>query len=391
MDREGCGLALSGGGYRASLFHIGALWRLNEMGWLSKLNEISSVSGGSITSAYLGLRWKDLRFVGGVAENFREVFVTPLREMCATTIDVGAILGGLGNPVGSVAGRLDTQGILDATVDGLGRFLPRGVVDGALKPMSRLFGAGTEAAARAFDALYPLPSPAENLIKAYDRLLFDGATLQDLPDPEGNPRFTIFATTLQTGVSMRMARDYMADYRLGWIEKPKISLATAVAASSAFPPFFAPVEVHVGDEWRQFKTRKDGKGKADLYDRKELKRNLDLGDGAIYDNLGLERVWRKCDTVLVSDAGDPLEVQDRVPFDWVRQTLRATLITVNQVNELRKRMLIADSDGNRGRARRRASGGPTGAPAPRSATTACRIRCWRTARRPRRWPRSASG
>ena len=169
---EGCGLALSGGGYRASLFHIGALWRLNEMGWLSKLNEISSVSGGSITSAYLGLRWKDLRFVGGVAENFREVFVTPLREMCATTIDVGAILGGLGNPVGSVAGRLDTQGILDATVDGLGRFLPRGVVDGALKPMSRLFGAGTEAAARAFDALYPLPSPAENLIKAYDRLLF---------------------------------------------------------------------------------------------------------------------------------------------------------------------------------------------------------------------------
>ncbi len=135
---EGCGLALSGGGYRASLFHIGALWRLNELGWLPKLDEISSVSGGSITAAYLGLRWKDLRFdAHGVADNFRDVFVEPMREMCSTTIDVGAILGGLGNPVGSVVGRHGTQGVLDAAVDGVGSFLPQAVVDGALKPMSR--------------------------------------------------------------------------------------------------------------------------------------------------------------------------------------------------------------------------------------------------------------
>ncbi len=33
----GIALALSGGGFRATLFHLGSLWRLNEMGWLPKL------------------------------------------------------------------------------------------------------------------------------------------------------------------------------------------------------------------------------------------------------------------------------------------------------------------------------------------------------------------
>src|SRR5260370_305678 len=48
------GLAMSGGGFRATLFHLGALWRLNELGYLTKLDRISSVSGGSITTGVLG-------------------------------------------------------------------------------------------------------------------------------------------------------------------------------------------------------------------------------------------------------------------------------------------------------------------------------------------------
>jgi Patatin-like phospholipase len=46
-------LCLSGGGFRAMLFHVGALWRLNELGWLKKLERVSSVSGGSITAGVL--------------------------------------------------------------------------------------------------------------------------------------------------------------------------------------------------------------------------------------------------------------------------------------------------------------------------------------------------
>lgn len=54
----GVGLALSGGGFRATLFHCGALWRLNELGYLPKLSRISSVSGGSITSGLLAMKWR---------------------------------------------------------------------------------------------------------------------------------------------------------------------------------------------------------------------------------------------------------------------------------------------------------------------------------------------
>ena len=58
----GLALCLSGGGYRAMLFHLGALWRLNNAGYLSRLDRISSVSGGSITAGMLGFAWSRLAF-----------------------------------------------------------------------------------------------------------------------------------------------------------------------------------------------------------------------------------------------------------------------------------------------------------------------------------------
>src|SRR5260370_36738192 len=68
----GIALCLSGGGYRAMLFHLGALWRLNELGYLPKLERVSSVSGGSITAAVLGMNWTRLAVdpVSGVGAGF---------------------------------------------------------------------------------------------------------------------------------------------------------------------------------------------------------------------------------------------------------------------------------------------------------------------------------
>jgi hypothetical protein len=62
--RPGTALCLSGGGYRAMLFHLGTLWRLNETGYLQRLTRVSSVSGGSITAGVLGLRWSAQRAYG---------------------------------------------------------------------------------------------------------------------------------------------------------------------------------------------------------------------------------------------------------------------------------------------------------------------------------------
>src|SRR5207302_2179479 len=78
QPQKGIGLCLSGGGYRAMLFHLGALWRLNELGYLPKLARVSSVSGGSITAGVLGMHWKKLAFDGaGVSPHFTEIVVAP--------------------------------------------------------------------------------------------------------------------------------------------------------------------------------------------------------------------------------------------------------------------------------------------------------------------------
>ena len=46
------GLALSGGGFRASIFHLGVIRRLEELGIMKYVHVISAVSGGSIIAAY---------------------------------------------------------------------------------------------------------------------------------------------------------------------------------------------------------------------------------------------------------------------------------------------------------------------------------------------------
>src|SRR2546427_734346 len=74
-------LCLSGGGYRAALFHLGVLWRLNELGVLPHIDRLAAVSGGSISLAHLMLHWRELTFapsdrnsgVSDVATNFYQV------------------------------------------------------------------------------------------------------------------------------------------------------------------------------------------------------------------------------------------------------------------------------------------------------------------------------
>lgn len=65
----GMGLALSGGGFHATLCHCGPLRRLNALGILAKLG----VSGGLITAGVLATRWKALRCQGDPATHERLV------------------------------------------------------------------------------------------------------------------------------------------------------------------------------------------------------------------------------------------------------------------------------------------------------------------------------
>jgi NTE family protein len=84
----GIGLVLDGDGFRAVLFHAGALRRLNELRCLPRLSRVSSVSGGSIVAGLLAVRWGDLRFTDGVAVDLDEHVTEPLRAFCQRPIGV---------------------------------------------------------------------------------------------------------------------------------------------------------------------------------------------------------------------------------------------------------------------------------------------------------------
>jgi NTE family protein len=277
-DREeptaGVGLCLSGGGYRAMVFHLGALWRLNELGWLPRLDRVSSVSGGSITAGALALAWPDLAFTDdGCATRFVERVVLPVREFASHTVDESAIVVGLLTP-------------------------------------ERI---------------------GERLSAAYREHVFGDATLQDLPE---SPRFIFNATNLASGSLFRFSREEAADWRVGRIPSPTVPLADAVACSSAFPPVLSPFEMDLREA--QWATEPANELRTEAY-----RGRVRLTDGGVYDNLGLETVWKRCRTVLVSDAGGQMADDADPPEDWIRQTLRVLSVIDNQVRDLRKRQVQA--------------------------------------------------
>ena len=270
---DGIALCLSGGGFRAMLFHVGALWRLNELGWLAKLDRVSSVSGGSITAGVLAKAWPQLAFgADGVAGGFDAAVVAPIRKFASETVDVGAGLKGMflrGSVAHYVAGR-------------------------------------------------------------YDQELFRGATLQSLPD---HPRFVFNSTNLQSGVLWRFSKPYMWDYRVGKVPAPKEKLATAVAASSAFPPFLSPLKLDLSPS-----DYEPGSG-TDL-EQPAYQRRPVLSDGGVYDNLGLETAWKRYTTILVSDGGGHFTAKDRIATNWPLQSMRVLGVIDGQVRALRKRQVV---------------------------------------------------
>src|ERR1700704_1173584 len=78
------GLSLSGGGYRATLFHLGAIRRLNDFGILPKLTTVSSVSGGSILNGFLASRLP-APLANGIAD-FDKSASEPMRQFCSLDI-----------------------------------------------------------------------------------------------------------------------------------------------------------------------------------------------------------------------------------------------------------------------------------------------------------------
>ena len=139
------------------------------------------------------------------------------------------------------------------------------------------------------------------LARSYRRVL-TARTLAELPQV---PDFVYCATNLRFGVNFEFSRARVGDYQTGYLrgdadgpQPHEFAIATAVAASSCFPPVFGPLRLRTaGMRW----THGGYRG----VDRDRLVERIDLSDGGVYDNLAMEPVIKHADVVLVSDGGKP--------------------------------------------------------------------------------------
>jgi NTE family protein len=281
-QREGTALCLSGGGYRAALFHLGALRRLNELGILAQVDTLTSVSGGSIFAAQLATHlardpgaWPA---DGGVVSGWEEGVAQPMRAFTRRNIRTGPALRGF-HPL-----RLFDQ---NAAIDALAERYAEGPAPGRL------------------DELPPRP---RFVICASD-MRFREQWVFDSAGRIGSPSAGSFSPT------------------------PEWTLARAVAASSCIPGPFRAMRVRDGID-----RLRDGKYAGP--DRERLVRSIDLADGGVYDNLGIEPVWRDHAVVLVSDAAPSLSVDP--PMRPVWSALRYAVTLLEQATEVRKRWLLAN-------------------------------------------------
>jgi predicted acylesterase/phospholipase RssA len=224
------GLALSGGGFRGTFYHLGGIRFLRDAGILPNVTHITCVSGGSILAAHLVLNWDRYNGSG-------EAFDEAAKEV----IDFA---------------RLDVR-------NRIVRRLPLLVFGQVMRWITR----------KPFDRRFTRTGLLE---RYYQTHLYGDTCLYELP---AQPELHILATNLSEGCIGSFTRSGLIMERrrtaeMIEFERVNVCLATvplAVAASSAFPGFFPPLTVH----------------SAEIGASKSAFSLLTFTDGGVFDNLGV--------------------------------------------------------------------------------------------------------
>ena len=182
---KGQGLALSGGGYRASLFHLGVTRRLHELGILQDITRLSSVSGGSILAGHLAHRMLERGATRLAFDDWETEVSAPFRRMVRKDIRTGL-------------------------------FVRHAVWNWA----------------------WPAPR-ARGLERAF-RGRIGARRLVELPKRDtGGIEFIFLATNIEMGTPWRFTAEKIGTYTT----PDDMTIAEAVAASACFPPIFGPIKI----------------------------------------------------------------------------------------------------------------------------------------------------
>jgi len=334
------GLALSGGGFRASLFHIGVLAKLAEMDMLRHVEVISCVSGGSIIGAHYYLKVRELFKRKGDAEIDRNDYVRIVQETCRE------FLAGVQTNIRTrVAAEFQTNLRMI--------FLPnysRTMRAGELyeEKIYAMVKDGEETRPRWLNDLYITPKDeGEKFVPKHDNWRRRTKV----------PILILNATSLNTGHNWQFTASWMgeppssidtaidANYRLRrmyYEDAPtphkKIRLGHAVAASACVPGLFEPI---VLPNLYERKVDGDSGKQADPAAKGEAI-TVRLVDGGVHDNQGIMSLLEQdCNAVIVSDASGQMESDDNPSKGVLGVPLRSNSILMARVREAEYRELQA--------------------------------------------------
>jgi predicted acylesterase/phospholipase RssA len=269
------GLALSGGGSRAVAFHLGCLRALHDRGLLDRVRVVSGVSGGALMTALWAYGPKRFgEFDAAVCELLRR----------------------------GVQGRIARRALLS-------RRLPESVLSSAI-------GGPAALALRGRAPVRRWASRTE----AFADVLRDALGDRRLDAPRRGPGLdtVITACELRTGHAFRFGSRESGSWRLGTIDGNDVDLATAVAASAAYPLLLPALD----RTWTFI--RRDGTRRTE---------RLALTDGGVFDNSATSclRPGRSAEYsynvfgveyVIACDAGRG-QLADKVPFHMVSRLNRS--------------------------------------------------------------------
>ncbi|MBI1357119.1 MAG: patatin family protein [Acidobacteria bacterium] len=302
------GLALSGGGFRASFFHIGVLAALAERDMLRHVEALSCVSGGSIVGAHYYLEIRKLLQEKADGEITRDEYVQVV-ERVAEAFLAGVQKNIRMRVVGSVVGNLRMM------------FQPGYTRTNRLGELyeEHLYARIGDDGKRSLRELIIRPKGDETCKPKYDNwkrtdkvpiLILNAAS-------ENTGHSWQFTATWMGEPPSRIDSEVDGNYRLRrmyYEEAPPrhqdVRLGQAVAASSCVPGLFPPLELQ------------------GLYDGIVVR----LVDGGVHDNQGLYGLLdQNCTVMIVSDASGQMSTIDRPPDDPLGVLLRTSSVLQSRV------------------------------------------------------------
>lgn len=246
-------VALSGGGYRASLFGLGVLLYLVDAQKNREVTSIASVSGGSITNAYVAQQkkyqerdsqdfWNSMRPLAQTVAH-KTLWAATLTWMYLLTVVISLFLIVFGSFWAN-----DWSGWVQWLV-----------FFGFLLPWGWLFQQRGVVAGRAFGA----------------NLFSRGGKPATLDEIDRNIDHVFCSTHLNAGEHFYFSGRFVYSYRFGWGQPGGLPLHAAVQASAAFPGGFPPRWIRT--KRFQFQGGQKRPGPVPCV--------VTLTDGGVYDNM----------------------------------------------------------------------------------------------------------